>query len=161
MSCHPESSHRRRRGIRASALAATLTFAALVSACGSTSSPAGQAHDAQAAASGPTCNDWSRWSTSKQTSFVRSLVGSTNLALRVAGITGSCVNLAHNGDARTPVVSEVKGIASSWPSRVHVNLAKLPPTRNPDDPHQCFERMNAIANPTNANSPPDCLAMGF
>jgi hypothetical protein len=149
-----------RRSIRWLGFVLSTVAALTCVACGGSQSPS-QLAAAAPAVTGPTCTDWSAWDARKQSDFVRSHAGRINLALRVEGTTSACLNLAADLRDVSAVAAQVQQVASSWTQPVRVKMTDLPPTTNPADPHQCFERVNAIANPTNANMPKDCLAMGF
>lgn len=83
---------------------------------------------------GPSCRDWLSWTPAQQTSFTRQTVGTVNLVLRMRGETGVCWMAVHqNGVGSESAAEQLKGIASSWPDPVQVDLAHLPKTQQPDD----------------------------
>jgi hypothetical protein len=108
-----------------------------------------------------TCSTWLSATAKAQSKLTLALSGHADLALLVEGTTGACINWANGGNGGIAIATAIVRGGSGWPYRVHINEAKLPPTLDPSDPHQCYERLDAIANPTNARMPIDCLVMGF
>jgi hypothetical protein len=111
-----------------------------------------------------TCNGWAGASTTTQTGVVQSLVGETNLGLRVKATTAACINDATDGQDPT-AASVINSIASNYSTPVNIDESQLPPTLSPDDPDQCNERTDAAQGATNADwieeGLADCVAMGY
>ena len=75
-----------------------------------------------------TCTDWFSMNLSAQTALPRSLVGMTNLVLRVRGATSACATSP--SASNVPAAQTLADIASSYTTPVTTNLNSFPATHS-------------------------------